>query len=571
MKKVFRKLVTFAGVAALIAPLVLMPSIDAKANATKAFLQFASADWSVQSWGGEDGDGVTVTTDTVNGEGTYTVGLTFAEPVSGIAFFDVEIEDGEALYPAGYMHIDSIKINGEEIEFGDTYTNGEEGNLRTNLFNEWVSELPDNAFKFSDDATPTPVANDIEDISHIEVTFTLELAEMTAFLQFASSDWEVQAWGADDGDGFTRTNAMIDGFGTYTVGLDFPVAANGIAFFDVEVAFGEVLLPGSYMTIDSVKINGEDVAIGKTYTSSDDGVTTRTNLYNEWVDALPPDARTADGSDDATWTPVSNEVEAINSIEVTFTYGDGVWVFGDPRFAADEDYEPPTQFNAFMMFQDNGGGEWSKFEPVEGNESWILGDGVWEVSLTRAQAGGTGQAVPDESGFVFLVDIQELGKAMAHIGTLYEDPSNGDAMTGTAAEVSVEVYVDGEKVSGVRNENIKMGDIEGNGRLRLELVNTWGTGTLEEPVVMPSRLTPNDEIKVVFTLKGTGFNSDYDWNSAVEEAPVEAVTLPAEVIIEEAPTPNDGGGNTGLIIIIIVVVLALIGGAYVFISKQKKD
>ncbi|MCL2717379.1 MAG: hypothetical protein FWE14_01155 [Lachnospiraceae bacterium] len=569
MKKVLKKLAAFVCGLALLAPLVLVPSIDAQASGTKAFLQFASADWGVQTWDGEDGEGVTLTNDIVDGAGTYTVALTFDEPVNGIAFSSVEIEDGATLYPAGFMRIDSIKVNGEEIEYGETFTNPENGNIRTNLFNEWVDEIPDDAFKFSDEATATPMANDIEDISSIEVTFTLELAEMVAYLQFASSDWEVQAWGSDEGEGFTRTNEAVDGYGTYTVGLDFASPANGIAFFNAEVAFGEVLLPGAYMTIDSVKINGEEVSVGNTYTSSDDGVTTRTNLFNEWVDALPKDARTADGSDDATWVPVSNEFEEISSIEVTFTYGSGVWIFGDPRFAEEEEYVAPSSFNAFMMFQDAGGGEWSNFASGVGNDMEILGDGVWEVSITRDQAGGTGQAIPDESGLVFLVDIEELGRAMVHAGTLWEDIESG-GMTGTDAEVSVEVYVDGELVSGIRNENIKYGDIEGNGRLRLELVNTWGTGTIENPVVMPSRLVPNDEIKVVFTLKGTGFNSDYDWGSA-EEAPAPAEE--AAPAATPAPAQTDDSGNNTTLIIIIVVVVVLVGGggAYFFISKKKKD
>jgi len=204
----------------------------------------------------------------------------------------------------------------------------------------------------------------------------------------------------------------------------------------------------------------------------------------------------------------------------------------------------------------------------------ILGDGVWEVSITREQAGGTGQAIADESGFVFLVDIEELGKAMAYIGTLREDPNNGDALTDTDAEVSVEIYVDGDKVSGVRNENIKFGDIEGNGRLRLELVNTWGTGTIDNPVAMTSRLNPNDEIKVVFTLKGTGFNSDFDWDSvSKEEAPVEAVPLPAQIepaAADQVADDSDGGFPVWAIILIVLVVIGIVCAVVVVSMKKAK-
>ena len=75
------------------------------------------------------------------------------------------------------------------------------------------------------------------------------------------------------------------------------------------------------ITIDSVKFDGTEVALsGTPYTSSDEGITTRVNLYNEWVSALPDDARTVDGlAADATATPVSNSIGEWKTMEVTFT------------------------------------------------------------------------------------------------------------------------------------------------------------------------------------------------------------------------------------------------------------
>lgn len=155
--------------------------------------------------------------------------------------------------------------------------------------------------------------------------------ETVAYLSFADNAWTVQYW--NDGNDYSpvvATTAEVTGNGTYTVGLDFTEAggAADIAFFDVEISNGEAAFPNSYMTIDSVKINGEEVALtGTPYTSSDDGVATRTNLYNAWVsDATTVDnARTADGSADGiTPTPVDGTITNINTIEVTFTLGEGV-------------------------------------------------------------------------------------------------------------------------------------------------------------------------------------------------------------------------------------------------------
>lgn len=155
--------------------------------------------------------------------------------------------------------------------------------------------------------------------------------ETVAYLSFADNAWAVQYW--NDGNDYSpvvATTAEVTGNGTYTVGLDFTEAggAPDIAFFDVEISNGEAAFPNSYMTIDSVKINGEEIALtGTPYTSSDNSVDTRTNLYNAWVsDATSVDnARTADGSADGiTPTPVDGSITNINTIEVTFTLGEGV-------------------------------------------------------------------------------------------------------------------------------------------------------------------------------------------------------------------------------------------------------
>lgn len=157
--------------------------------------------------------------------------------------------------------------------------------------------------------------------------------ETTAYLSFADNSWSVQYW--HDGNDYSpvvANNVEVTGEGTYTVGLDFTGVEGGapdIAFLDVEISNGEAAFPDSYMTIDSIKINGEEITLnGTPYTCSDNEVDTRTNLYNAWVaDATTvTNARTADGSADGiTPTPVDAAAyTAIQTIEVTFTLGAGV-------------------------------------------------------------------------------------------------------------------------------------------------------------------------------------------------------------------------------------------------------
>ena len=134
-------------------------------------------------------------------------------------------------------------------------------------------------------------------------------------------------------DGLKVTEVLVTGEGTYTVGLDFTGTAkgysDGTAFSAIAVMNGELLYPGYVMDIQKVVINGEEYTLSaKPYTSSDDRITTRVNLFNEWVKALPEDARTLDG-DLTGCSPCIIErngscISHLETIEITFYYGPGI-------------------------------------------------------------------------------------------------------------------------------------------------------------------------------------------------------------------------------------------------------
>ena len=90
---------------------------------------------------------------------------------------------------------------------------------------------------------------------------------------------------------------------------------------------GEVLYPGYVIDIKEVKIDGEIYRLkGRAYTTSDNGVTTRVNLYNEWVTSVPVGtARMHYGNlAGATPTPINRNdaaIAQIHSIYITFEYG----------------------------------------------------------------------------------------------------------------------------------------------------------------------------------------------------------------------------------------------------------
>ncbi|MCM1539470.1 MAG: glycoside hydrolase family 5 protein [bacterium] len=157
--------------------------------------------------------------------------------------------------------------------------------------------------------------------------------EAVAWIMYNSGDWNLMysvgdVYQPDDKtEGIVASDVAITGEGTYTVSLDFTGTsigyADSVAFAAVAVGNGETLFPGYVISINEILINGEPYRMmGKPYTSSDDGICTRTNLYNAWVPSVPAEARTVDGSLSAA-TPNLLDADTlghVETIEVTFFY-----------------------------------------------------------------------------------------------------------------------------------------------------------------------------------------------------------------------------------------------------------
>lgn len=154
-----------------------------------------------------------------------------------------------------------------------------------------------------------------------------------AGIAFASSDYLAQYWFNGSEFASVPTTAIVTGNGTYTVSVDAKTSAedadtgdmvvtdgaNGLAFAAIQIVNGETLFPGAIITIDSVKLDGVELAFtGTPYTSSDDKLTTRVNLYNEWA-SVPDDARGT--VSDSTPTPLdpADFGEEWKNLTVTFT------------------------------------------------------------------------------------------------------------------------------------------------------------------------------------------------------------------------------------------------------------
>jgi hypothetical protein len=567
-------------------------SVPAKAQEEgTAYISYASEDWAVQYWfDGKDYAPIVSNTQAVSGYGQYTVSLDLTGVEGGmgkgIAFLDVEIANGETLFPNSFMKIDELKINGDVVNLGKTYTSSDDAiATRTNLYNEWVAEVEKGRTIDGDiaDLTAAPINKaDFPEVKTIEITFTLgegipfgasapvgiplPAEGTTAYIAMADNSWTYQYW--FDGKDYAPVvakNATVTGFGQYTASLDFSGVAVGslpdIVFMDVEIKDGELYFPNAYMQIDEIKIDGTAIEFGPTYTNSDNGTDTRTNLFNTWVAEVTEGRTNGLDLSEVSAVPVDGKAFTnIKTVEVTFTL-----IEGEPLEEAEEAYVMPSDFNAFMMFSDVSGA-WESYAPGVSGDTKVIGDGKYSVYIKGADIGATGQAT---LGQVFLVDIEELGRAMVELGTLRE--AEDGSFTDTDVEVTVEVFIDGNPVT-VKNKNIRVGDLEGNGRLRLELYNVWGSGTADLPVVMPELLIPANEIRVDFTLVGTGLNTGAVIEEAAEPvAEVVEVAEPEPVVetTEESSDEGTDGSSTGLIIGIIVVVLAAAGGTVYFLKKKK--
>lgn len=136
-----------------------------------------------------------------------------------------------------------------------------------------------------------------------------------AYLAIVDKQWWIQYWGSSTGDGhmlaYDAGIADITGNGQYTVSVTADTngfrydttedpngvcTPGGLSFLAVMIKDGETLYPGAVITVDSILVDGKEITMSaKNYTSSDDGIETRTNLYNSYVDAPAEDARSTEG------------------------------------------------------------------------------------------------------------------------------------------------------------------------------------------------------------------------------------------------------------------------------------
>lgn len=242
-------------------------------------------------------------------------------------------------------------------------------------------------------------------------------------------------------------------------------------------------------------------------------------------------------------------------------------------------------YEGFLMY---AAGDWSV--SAMGTDSYPEGnidvttDGTYTV-----KTGGftwedeeTGDLVPAEAtgATVFCVDITDVAKDYGFASAGIDDLKTGaDKMAyAKAAGINVtDIKVTTTNADGsttdypVDSSKILFGDIEGNGKLRIEVYNEYGDTKNDAPLDN-NAIAFDETIAVTFTITGLDGSAD----AAVDAAPAEdAAAATQEVTVTAADTTaavtsSKGSPDTGIADVAAVAGLAVVAAGAVVIAKKRK-
>ena len=227
-----------------------------------------------------------------------------------------------------------------------------------------------------------------------------------------------------------------------------------------------------------------------------------------------------------------------------------------------------SAYEAFLMY---ASGDWScsamdASAYADGNVD-VTADGTYTVSTGgfMFEDEDTAEMVPATATgvTVFCVDIDGLATAMnaGKDAVGYDECETGKDKQAfaEAAGISVtDVIVTTKNADGtttdiaVDQDNVIFGDIEGNGKIRIEIYNAYGD-TVNAAPIDPTTVTFDDTMSVTFTISGIGGGSDA------------AVDTDAPVAGGDKASPD-----TGVEGVAAVAGLAVVAAGAVVLSKKRK-
>lgn len=238
-------------------------------------------------------------------------------------------------------------------------------------------------------------------------------------------------------------------------------------------------------------------------------------------------------------------------------------------------------YEAFLMYASS---DWSvqSMDATTANATTadVSGDGTYTVAVSgfEWEDEETAEMVPATAtgATVFCVDIDGLANALG----CGKDAEGYDALQ-TAAEKMAFAQATGLTISdvvitatnsdgtstdiAVDESKLYYGDIEGNGKIRLEIYNAYGDTSKDAPIDAAG-LSFDDTLSVTFTVSGTGMGDA----AASDDNAADVATVDAEAPADNAAA-SDGKGSpdTGVEGIAVVAGVAALAAGAVIVSKKR--
>lgn len=240
-----------------------------------------------------------------------------------------------------------------------------------------------------------------------------------------------------------------------------------------------------------------------------------------------------------------------------------------------------SAYDAFLMYASS---DWSCSSMElgaypEGNVN-ITGDGTYTVSVGNFmfEDEETAEMVPATAtgATVFCIDIADLaadlgfGKGADAYEALGSSATAADKMAlAEAAGIEIsDVVITAANADGsttdvaIDESKIIYGDIEGNGKLRIELYNAYGDTSKDAPLDATG-FTFDDTLSVTFTIAGIDGDSASDATDAGD-------ATDATDVADTGASENKGSPDTGVEGIAVVAGVAVLAAGAVLVSKKRK-
>ena len=229
---------------------------------------------------------------------------------------------------------------------------------------------------------------------------------------------------------------------------------------------------------------------------------------------------------------------------------------------------------AFLMY---ASADWScsnmEAGAATGHDTDVTTDGTYTVSVSgfEFEDEETAEMVPATAtgATVFCVDIDGLATQLGcgkdaegfeALQTGAEKMALAQAAGLTISDVITATNTDGTSTDiAVDESKLIYGDIEGNGKIRLEIYNAYGDTSKDAPI--STDWSFDDSLSVTFTISGIGGG-----DAAAEDATTADATTPADT----TAGADKGSPDTGVEGIAAVAGVAVLAAGAVLVSKKRK-